>query len=169
MVIAGYVKKGCSAGSLSSSDITRSLTRSHTVTTMPPDLFSTSPSNSHAALHTRRLRSFLRFKKALKIGFFSIPFLLTGLIIYATFFPLQTPSGNLPDSHHPSPLDLDSVPDDPPSPLQSSPVSDVLTLQQIRDIVAPTRGFFSRDYSLYLGWDNVSVSLGIRCQIQMLF
>jgi len=38
----------------------------------------------------------------------------------------------------------------------SSP-SDVLSLEQIRDIVAPTRGFFSRDYSLNLGWNNVSI------------
>jgi hypothetical protein len=38
----------------------------------------------------------------------------------------------------------------------SSP-SDVITLEQIRDIVATTRGFFSRDYSLNLGWNNVSI------------
>lgn len=35
--------------------------------------------------------------------------------------------------------------------------SDDLSLEQIRDIVAPTRGFFTRDYSLYLGWNNVSI------------
>ena len=35
--------------------------------------------------------------------------------------------------------------------------SDALSLEQIRDIVAPTRGFLSRDYSLYLGWNNVSI------------
>jgi hypothetical protein len=39
----------------------------------------------------------------------------------------------------------------------SSSPSDVLSLEQIRDIVAPTRGFFSRDYSLHLGWNNVSI------------
>ena len=43
----------------------------------------------------------------------------------------------------------------PPLPSQTS-LPDVLTLEQIRDIVAPTRGFFSRDYSLGLGWNNVS-------------
>jgi len=38
----------------------------------------------------------------------------------------------------------------------SSP-SDVLSLEQIRDIVATTQGFLSRDYSLNLGWNNVSL------------
>ncbi|KAI0003694.1 hypothetical protein BJV74DRAFT_876058 [Russula compacta] len=42
-----------------------------------------------------------------------------------------------------------------PSSPSAPPVSDVLTLEQIRDIVAPTRGFFSRDYSLGLGWNNM--------------
>ena len=48
-------------------------------------------------------------------------------------------------------------------PLRSppSPVSNFLTLEQIRDIVAPTRGFYSRDYSLYLGWNNVSRLLAL--------
>ncbi|KAF8274078.1 hypothetical protein EI94DRAFT_1776054 [Lactarius quietus] len=45
---------------------------------------------------------------------------------------------------------------EPPLPsLSPSPVSDVLTLEQIRDVVARTRGFFSRDYSLGLGWNNM--------------
>jgi hypothetical protein len=35
--------------------------------------------------------------------------------------------------------------------------SDVLSFEQIRDIVATTRGFFTRDYSLNLGWNNVSM------------
>ena len=43
-----------------------------------------------------------------------------------------------------------------PSPSPSL-ISDVLTVEQIRDIVAPTRGFFVRDYSLGLGWNNVSL------------
>jgi hypothetical protein len=40
-------------------------------------------------------------------------------------------------------------------------LSDVLSLEQVRDIVATTRGFLSRDYSLNLGWNNVS----IRCNL----
>ncbi len=131
---------------------------------MPPGLFSFSPSDSHAALKFRRL-SFLRSKDAVKIAFFS-SLLLTGLVVYVTFFSPHTASWRFPDWHFPSRFDPDSVPDDPSSPSQaSSPVSDVLTLEQIRDIVAPTRGFFSRDYSLNLGWNNVSVSLGIRYQL----
>jgi hypothetical protein len=42
----------------------------------------------------------------------------------------------------------------PPAPLL---LPDELTLEQVRDIVAPTRGFFSRDYSVHLGWNNVSL------------
>jgi hypothetical protein len=64
----------------------------------------------------------------------------------------------------PTPIYPPIAPDNPaPSNSASSlapsrtPVSDVLTLEQIRDIVAPTRGFFSRDYSLHLGWNNVSI------------
>jgi hypothetical protein len=59
----------------------------------------------------------------------------------------------------------------PPSPTPSpSPVSDVLTLEQIRDIVAPTQGFFSRDYSLGLGWNNVCVDyLSMTHQLKIIF
>jgi hypothetical protein len=84
-------------------------------------------------------------------------FLMVGLILYMTFL---SPYGDLlclstskwsivsiPSNNASSP-----TPDDAPS----SP-SDVLSLEHIRDIVAPTRGFFSRDYSLYLGWNNVSI------------
>jgi hypothetical protein len=113
---------------------------------MAPDLFPFSPSKSRAARNLCRWRSFLRSNGALRIGFFT-PFLLTGLLVYLTFF---SPLWRLPNWHLSSHL----YPD-PLSP-SSSPVSDVLTLEQIRDIVAPTRGLFSRDYSLYLGWNNVS-------------
>jgi hypothetical protein len=148
---------------------------------MAPDLFPFSPYKSRVALNLRRWRSFLRSNGALRIGFFTT-FLLTGLMVYVTFF---SPSWRLPDWHlsssfYPDPLELADpnerllvdpkfatllpnptpesiIPDNPPPPLPSpSPVSDVLTLEQIRDIVAPTRGFFSRDYSLGLGWNNVS-------------
>jgi hypothetical protein len=132
---------------------------------MPSDLLPFSPSESYAALKPRRWRAFLRSRATLKIVFFSTVFLFTGTIVYVTFF---SPSWRFPVWHLPSRFDPDSIPDDPSFPSQSSPVSDVLTLEQIRDIVAPTRGFFSRDYSLSLGWKNVSVSLGIRYQLQMI-
>jgi len=50
-------------------------------------------------------------------------------------------------------------------PLSPSPflASDELTLEQIRDVVAPTRGFYSRDYSIHLGWNNVGI-YSIRCE-----
>ena len=55
-------------------------------------------------------------------------------------------------------LDQASLPSPSPSPPPPPPSeSKDLTLEQIRDIVARTRGFFSRDYSLGLGWNNVSV------------
>jgi hypothetical protein len=55
---------------------------------------------------------------------------------------------------YPSPTST-GIPPEPPSP---PPASAELTLEQIRDIVAHTRGFFSRDYSLHLGWNNVSIN-----------
>ena len=152
---------------------------------MAPDLFPFSPSESRTAFNPRRWRSFLRSNGTLRIGFISTAFLLSGLIVYLTFFwpdrlPWRLPDWHLPSGFHsdsqtladhnetllvestltnslPNPTPGSIIPDDPPSPSpSSSPVSDVLTLEQIRDIVAPTRGFFSRDYSLGLGWNNVS-------------
>jgi hypothetical protein len=72
-----------------------------------------------------------------------------------TLLPNPTPEPTIPDGL-PPPSQSATVPDDPPPPLPfSSPVADVLTVEQIRDIVATTRGFFSRDYNLDLGWNNV--------------
>ena len=146
---------------------------------MAPDLFPFSPSKSHAAPNQRRWRSFLRSNGALRIAFFT-SFVLTGLMVYVTF---RTPPMRLSDWHHSSYSHSDTpeladpnerllvdpklaalmhnptpkliTPDNPPSP---SP--EILSLEQIRDIVAPTRGFFSRDFSLGLGWNNVS---GVSC------
>jgi hypothetical protein len=81
-------------------------------------------------------------------------FLLVGLIFYMTFLsphgPLLLGSSKwfIPKNHASSSPTFDKAPSSPP---------DVLSLEHIRDIVAPTRGFFSRDYSLYLGWNNVSI------------
>lgn len=35
--------------------------------------------------------------------------------------------------------------------------SDNLSLNQLRDIVARSKGYWARDYSLNLGWNNVSI------------
>ncbi|KAH9051203.1 hypothetical protein EDB83DRAFT_2543049 [Lactarius deliciosus] len=85
--------------------------------------------------------------------------------VYVAFFSAYgPPSWHLPGSNPPSLFDSDPLkladpllvdPNFPTSPPSPPFQSDVLTLEQIRDIVAPTRGFFSRDYSLGLGWNNV--------------
>jgi hypothetical protein len=47
-----------------------------------------------------------------------------------------------------------------PQPLQSAEgsllASDDLGLEALRSIVAGTRGYYARDYSMHLGWNNVS-------------
>ena len=134
-----------------------------------------SRSESYAALKLRRWQAFLRSKSALKISFLSTAFLLTGLIAYMAFFSSLGPSWRLPDWHSLSQFDSTFLPDSAPEcaiqPSPSLPMSDVLTVEQIRDIVAPTRGFYSRDYRLSLGWGNVSVTVShdVRFQLQMIF
>src|ERR1700677_153981 len=111
-------------------------------------------------------RQFLRPNGALKLGV-SAAFVLSSLIVYITFLShgsswrlsdLPAPSyfdpnfGGLADPREPPllhtrPASLlpEPIPvlDEPPAPLPSpSPVSDVLSLEQIRDVVASTRGFF---------------------------
>jgi hypothetical protein len=79
--------------------------------------------------------------------------LCVGLIFFMTFLSPHAPL-LLSSSKRPTPTNHASsshTSDEAPS-LRS----DVLSLEQVRDIVATTRGFFSRDYSLYLGWNNVS-------------
>ena len=71
--------------------------------------------------------------------------------------PVHANSSVFPSATHvyyPLPTSTDILPE-PPSP---SLASAELTLEQVRDIVAPTRGFFTRDYSLSLGWNNVSIT-----------
>ena len=86
---------------------------------------------------------------SLELAFHSI-----GLIFYMTFLSphgpllLSSSKWSLPTSHASSSPTSDEAPSSP---------SDVLSLEQIRDSVAPTGGFFGRDYSLYLGWNNVSI------------
>jgi hypothetical protein len=88
------------------------------------------------------------------IGISVCSFILVGLIFYMTFLSphgpllLSSSKWSIHSKHAFSLPTSDEAPSSPP---------DALSLEQIRDIVAPTRGFFSRDYSLYLGWNNVSL------------
>ena len=81
-------------------------------------------------------------------------FLSVCLIFYMTFLSphgplvLSSSEWSIPTNHASSLPTFDEAPSSP---------SDVLSLEQIRDIVATTRGFFSRDYCLNLGWNNVSI------------
>lgn len=155
---------------------------------LSPPYFLFLPSESRPARVFRRWRLFFRPNGAHRIGIFSTAFILSSLIVCLTFLSHPSPSLRISDWHapsHASHLDPDPpvladptetllidpklasllpeptpVLEEPPPPSPSpSPVSDVLTVEQIRDMVAPTRGFFSRDYSLGLGWNNVSVIL----------
>jgi hypothetical protein len=90
--------------------------------------------------------------------FFSSAFIFTGLVVYLTFLSPHTPKLCNPNTSE------STIPNDLPPPQPSSPISDILTLEQIGDIVAPTRGFFSRDFSLGLGWNNVS---GVYCYLDV--
>jgi hypothetical protein len=81
-------------------------------------------------------------------------FLLVGLILYMTFL---SPHGPLLLSSSEWTISANQALSSPTSDEAPSSPSDVLSLEQIRDIVAPTRGFFSRDYSLNLGWNNVGI------------
>ena len=125
----------------------------------------------------RRCGVFLRTRNGvLKTVIFNA-FILTGLICYMTLTPhgprLITPSDwyglsrarpNYSQRVHPSATHAypsHTSTDIPPGPHSHTLASAELTLEQIRGIVAPTRGFFSRDYSLHLGWNNVSIT-GIR-------
>jgi len=69
-----------------------------------------------------------------------VAYIYMGFIFYMTFL---SQCGCLL-SGHPGPL------------LTPTPTTNALTLEEIRDIVAHTRGFYARDFSLYLGWNNVS-------------
>ena len=107
----------------------------------------------HSRISRRRDGFMHSFYNIPRIGIFIGSLLLLGLILYMTFLTpyglllLRSSKWTTPTNHASSPTS-----DESPSSL-----SDVLSLKQIRDIVAPTRGFFSRDYSLYLGWNNVSI------------
>jgi hypothetical protein len=99
--------------------------------------------------------------------------IFVGLICYVTSSTphdhlLFRPSAWNGVSQHPNPVYASTSQSSPafPSPTSSmatpwfpppSSTPDELTLEQIRDIVTRTRGFYSRDYSIHLGWNNVGV------------
>jgi len=111
---------------------------------LPQWLLPTKSSHGRISFRPNGFRVFRSFNNIPGIGISIASFLLVGLILYMTFL---SPHG---------PLLLSSSKWSTPTNHVSSP-SDGLSLEQIKGIVAPTRGFFSRDYSLYLGWNNVSM------------
>jgi hypothetical protein len=143
---------------------------------MDPPLLPPPPSQHTHDRTFRRWSTFLR-SSPLRSGAVLGALIFASLVVYTTFL---SPHGALavwhrpPDWHgfsqnetsvsdldHASPSNSSSEPTKTaetshPSP-SPSPISDVLNVEQIRDIVAPTRGFFTRDYSLGLGWNNVGV------------
>lgn len=63
-------------------------------------------------------------------------------------FPFRTPVPPSPPADNIRPLV-------PPSPPARNHDDDHLDLEEIRDLVAQIKGFFVRDYSLGLGWNDV--------------
>jgi hypothetical protein len=138
---------------------------------MNPDLSPAPPSQPSHRRIFRRCRAVLRsipLRSSILFG----AIIFGSLVFYTTFL---SPRGLLlrkpqdwhglsqheflnPDLEYTSPLSTPTTPAEiplPPPP-PPPPISNVLTVEQIRDIVASTRGFFTRDYSLGLGWNNVS-------------
>ena len=149
---------------------------------MNPDLLPL-PASHHAVRPLRRLRSFIRVNNRLRTTVLFGAFIFTSLFFYTSFSssprarpwrkpvdwdnrPLVPPEyANLSDTLYLAPMHT-SPPTSPVTPDTStdgshalplqSQLPENLSLEQIRDYVAPTRGFFTRDYSLGLGWNNVS-------------
>jgi hypothetical protein len=137
---------------------------SHTVTRhhpWPNELHSHSHGRWRAALRSSPLRSGVLFGAVI----------FANLIFYTTFLSPQDSLWHRPQDWHgllqgeSLILDPENTPPSttPPTPAtveippSPSPTPDVLTVEQIRDLVAPTTGFFARDYSLGRGWNNVSM------------
>ncbi|KAH9954442.1 hypothetical protein BC827DRAFT_1143894 [Russula dissimulans] len=114
-------------------------------------------------------RPFLRSNISLRTCLFLGIIVLTNLVTYATFvsphesllhrstnwygLPQRESISSTPKYESPTLPHLPNTTE--ASHPWTSSLSDVLTVEQIRDIVAPTRGFFTRDYSLGLGWNNM--------------
>ena len=107
------------------------------------------------SFHGRTRNGFIHFFNYIPgIGIFIGSSLLAGLIFYMTFL---SPHGLLLLSSLKWSIHTNHASSSPTSDEAPSSLSDTLSLEQIRDITASTRGFFTRDYSLYLGWNNVSI------------
>ena len=142
---------------------------------MEPPLLPAPPSQPTYGRTFRHWRAFLR-SSPLRSGALFGALIFTSLVVYTTFLsahglpvwhrpsewhgfsqhenPVSDPEHASPSSSLSEPITTTETSHPPPSP---SPISDFLTVEQIRDYVAPSRGFFARDYSLGLGWNNVSV------------
>ena len=120
---------------------------------------------SRDRISCRRNGFFRSFNSIPGFGIFFSAFFLVCLVLYMTFVsqtgPLLLHSldwhslGTNSTGHASTTTNHD--PSSPASDGEPSSPSDILPLEQIRDIVAPTRGFLARDYSLNLGWNNVSI------------
>jgi hypothetical protein len=128
--------------------------------------------SSHGRISCRHNGFFHSFNSIPGMGILFCSFLLIGLVFYTGFLsPHGSPLLSSSESYGLFQLFTSSTQDLgsnkststnhaatlPTSDEAPSSPSDVLSLEQIRNIVAPTRGFFTRDYSLNLGWNNVSI------------
>ncbi len=120
---------------------------------MNPPLLPTPPSQPTHGRTLRRWRAYIH-PGPLRSGVFFGAIIFSTLIMYTTFLS-ESPRGTLWDR----PLNWPGISrhEPPVQGLEHTSIPDVLTVEQIRDIVAPTKGFFTRDYSLGLGWNNVSM------------
>jgi hypothetical protein len=66
--------------------------------------------------------------------------------------PLDDTSHEIQCPIHPPPPTVTEVPK--ANPLQWHPLEDK-TLEELREMVATTKGYYARDWSLGLGWNNV--------------
>jgi len=138
------------------------------VSELLPRWHSPSPPPHHGRLF-RLCGPFLCFRNGVIRTAIVSTVILVGLIFHVT---LLTPHAHILSrlsdwnglSQHPNPVyastSLSSSASPSPTPTVTTPwflTPDDLTLEQIRDIVTPTRGFYPRDYSVHLGWNNVGV------------
>lgn len=119
--------------------------------------------SSHGYISRRHNGFFHSFNSIPGMVFFGL-FFLIGLILCTAFLSHHSPlligssesyglfqlgsNNSTPTNYASSSHASDEA---PPS------LSDTLSLEQVRAIVATTRGFFARDYSLNLGWNNVGI------------
>jgi hypothetical protein len=78
---------------------------------------------------------------------------LAGTLVYFFYFSFN------PRSEHVFPLPIDTAAEHASFILNSPmtiPDGENLSLEQLRSLVARTKGYWARDYSLHLGWNNVS-------------